>query len=118
MANVSLRSLRFRNEREATWLQLEDLLKRLERSSAAQPERRGHAGDPSLYRATLSSLSVARATSLDLALIEYLEALCARAYFFVYGARTTFMQRIGDFFAHSWPQRGAQHVARDHRRGA
>ena len=40
-----------------------------------------------LYRAALSSLSVARATSLDQSLIDYLESLCARAYFFVYGAR-------------------------------
>jgi uncharacterized membrane protein SpoIIM required for sporulation len=58
---------------------------------------------PALYRAALSSLSVARATSLDQALIEYLEALCARAYFFVYGARTTLASRIERFFAHDWP---------------
>jgi uncharacterized membrane protein SpoIIM required for sporulation len=46
---------------------------------------------------------VARATSLDQALIDYLEALCARAYFFVYGARTTLFGRIEQFFAHDWP---------------
>ena len=103
MANVSLRSLRFRQEREATWVQLEDLLKRLERRSPASLSDEDMLAIPSLYRATLSSLSVARATSLDLALIEYLEALCARAYFFVYGARTTLAERIGDFFAYSWP---------------
>ena len=34
-------------------------------------------------------LSVARETSLDLELITYLEGLCARAYFFVYGVRTS-----------------------------
>ena len=34
-----------------------------------------------------SSLSVARETSLDRALVEYLESLCARAYFFLYGGK-------------------------------
>ena len=66
-----------------------------------------------LYRAALSSLSVARATSLDQALIDYLEALCARAYFFVYGARTTLGGRIARFFRHDWPRGGARSVARD-----
>ena len=33
---------------------------------------------PALYRTTLSSLAVARATSLDVALIDYLEALALR----------------------------------------
>ncbi|MES1158653.1 MAG: stage II sporulation protein M [Terricaulis silvestris] len=59
---------------------------------------------PTLYRAALSSLSVARSTSLDAALIEYLEALCARAYFFVYGARSTLIERIGKFFSRDWPR--------------
>jgi hypothetical protein len=36
---------------------------------------------PLLYRSALSSLSVARETSLDRALIGYLEQLCTRAYF-------------------------------------
>ena len=58
---------------------------------------------PALYRQALSSLSVARATSLDSALIDYLEALCARAYFFVYGARASLRERIDRFFAHDWP---------------
>ena len=49
---------------------------------------------PVLYRATLSSLSVARATSLDHSLIDYLESLSTRAYFFVYGARAILM--VGD----------------------
>jgi uncharacterized membrane protein SpoIIM required for sporulation len=58
---------------------------------------------PALYRQALSSLSVARATSLDQALVDYLEALCARAYFFVYGARTSLRERAERFFAHDWP---------------
>ncbi|MBS0384368.1 MAG: stage II sporulation protein M [Proteobacteria bacterium] len=58
---------------------------------------------PALYRATLSSLSVAPASSLDQALVDYLEALSARAYFFVYGSRTTLAERLLDFFASAWP---------------
>jgi uncharacterized membrane protein SpoIIM required for sporulation len=59
---------------------------------------------PVLYRGALSSLSVARETSLDLELISYLEALCARAYFFVYGVRTSAWRRLQLFFAVDWPK--------------
>jgi uncharacterized membrane protein SpoIIM required for sporulation len=99
----TLRSLRFRTERQGTWQRLDELLKRIERRSAGSLSDEEMLEIPALYRATLSSLSVARATSLDQALIDYLEALSARAYFFVYGARTTLSDRIGDFFARSWP---------------
>ena len=68
---------------------------------------------PILYRGALSSLSVARETSLDLELITYLEGLCARAYFFVYGVRTSAGSRIGAFFARDWPRGDAGPVARD-----
>lgn len=103
MNDVALRSLRFRQEREATWLRLEELLNRVERRSPNALSDEDMLAIPGLYRSTLSSLSVARATSLDEALIDYLEALAARAYFFVYGARSTLVQRVGDFFANSWP---------------
>jgi uncharacterized membrane protein SpoIIM required for sporulation len=102
--DVSLRSLRFRTERQATWQRLDELLKKIERRSADSLSDEEMLAIPALYRATLSSLSVARATSLDQALIDYLEALSARAYFFVYGARTTLVERIGEFFARSWPR--------------
>jgi len=56
-----------------------------------------------LYRAALSSLSVARETSLDRALIAYLEQLCTRAYFQIYGVPTSALRQIARFFAKSWP---------------
>jgi uncharacterized membrane protein SpoIIM required for sporulation len=99
----SLRSLRFRLEREATWERLEKLLTQTERRSPQSLSDEDMLAIPALYRATLSSLSVARATSLDQALVDYLEALSARAYFFVYGARTTLAERIFDFFVNTWP---------------
>lgn len=103
MDDATLRSLRFRREREASWRHLEQLLAQVERRSARSLSDEDMVTFPALYRAALSSLSVARATSLDQALIDYLEALCARAYFFVYGARTTLFGRIEQFFTHDWP---------------
>jgi uncharacterized membrane protein SpoIIM required for sporulation len=103
MSDAILRSLRFREEREATWRRLEHLLARIERRSPASLSDEDLLAIPSLYRATLSSLSVARATSLDKALIDYLEALSARAYFFVYGPRTTLRESVVGFFARRWP---------------
>jgi uncharacterized membrane protein SpoIIM required for sporulation len=103
MEGLRLKSYRFRAEREADWRKLETLLARAEgRGPAALSEDQLLAA-PVLYRAALSSLSVARATSLDQGVIDYLESLCARAYFFVYGTRSTLSQRIGRFFAHDWP---------------
>jgi uncharacterized membrane protein SpoIIM required for sporulation len=58
---------------------------------------------PVLYRGALSSLSVARETSLDLELVTYLEWLCARAYFFLYGVRTSAAARLRQFLVHDWP---------------
>ena len=93
----------FRAEREGDWVRLETLVTRVERGSL------GTLGDddllalPLLYRATLSALSVARETSLDRALVAYLEALSARAYFVVYGVRTRATGRLRTFFARAWP---------------
>ncbi len=59
---------------------------------------------PALYRTTLSSLSVARDTSLDRALVNYLERLCTRAYFQIYGVQTPAWRQLTGFFARSWPE--------------
>jgi len=104
VADDTLRSLRFRQERQDAWLRLEQLLRKAEGGSARRLSDEDLVAIPALYRAALSSLSVARSTSLDAALIEYLEALCARAYFFVYGARSTLFERLGRFFARDWPR--------------
>jgi uncharacterized membrane protein SpoIIM required for sporulation len=103
MAELRLKSSRFRAEREADWIKLEQLLTRAESRSAAALTDDELIALPVLYRAALSSLSVARATSLDRNLVDYLESLSARAYFFVYGARTGLASRIGRFFAYDWP---------------
>ena len=100
---TELRSRHFRAEREAEWARLESLLARLERGSLARLTTDELVAIPALYHAALSSLSVARATSLDHALVDYLEDLSTRAYFLVYGTRTGLVTRLGRFFAHDWP---------------
>ena len=103
MKELQLKSRRFRAEREGDWRRLESLLARVEGHSAAGLSDQELLAIPVLYRATLSSLSVARATSLDHSLIDYLESLSTRAYFFVYGTRAGIFTRLGRFFRETWP---------------
>lgn len=104
MAELQLKSRRFRAERELDWRRLEHLLRRAEAGGAGALTDEELLAVPVLYRGALSSLSVARATSLDAGLIDYLESLCTRAYFFVYGARTRLGERIASFFTRDWPR--------------
>ncbi len=94
---------RFRAAREADWRRLEEIVARAERRSVRALEDEELLALPILYRGALSSLSVARETSLDLELVTYLEGLCTRAYFFVYGVRSSPGKRLGAFFARDWP---------------
>src|SRR6185312_51922 len=100
--NDILKSRRFRLEREADWKRLEDLLNRFEKGRGNSLTDDEVIAIPVLYRATLSSLSMARAISLDQSLVSYLEGLSTRAYFCVYGARTTVIERLARFFAQDW----------------
>jgi uncharacterized membrane protein SpoIIM required for sporulation len=99
----ALPSARFRAEREADWRRLEELLTRAEKRSAAALSDEELLALPTLYRATVSALAVARETSLDRALIDYLEGLSTRAYFFLYGVRGRLGPRLRQFFRHDWP---------------
>jgi len=96
-------SRRFRAQREAEWRRLEEIVARAEAGSLRKLADEDLLALPVLYRGALSSLSVARETSLDLELVTYLEDLCARAYFFVYGVRTGAGKRLRSFFATDWP---------------
>lgn len=93
----------FRAEREDDWRRLENLLRRAETRRLTSLSDDDLADLPILYRSALSSLSVARSTSLDVALVSYLEALCTRAYFFIYGVRTGFGQLVRQFLRSGWP---------------
>jgi uncharacterized membrane protein SpoIIM required for sporulation len=103
VSGLELRSHRFRAEREADWRRLEALLKKAETRRARDLGQEELIALPLLYRAAVSSLSVARATSLDAGLIAYLESLTSRAYFFVYGTRTRLRERLLRFFRNDWP---------------
>ena len=103
MSELQLKSTRFREEREAGWRRLESLLAKVEKGSAASLSDEDLLAIPVLYRAALSSLSVARAISLDRSLLDYLESLCARAYFLVYGVRGTIWSSLWRVFLDDWP---------------
>ncbi|MDB5720854.1 MAG: stage sporulation protein [Alphaproteobacteria bacterium] len=96
-------ALSLRSEREEEWRRLERLLAICEKKSPRALDDEDLMALPILYRDALSSLSVARETSLDLELITYLEWLCARAYFFLYGVRTSAAGRIRQFVLRDWP---------------
>jgi hypothetical protein len=98
-----LKSQRFRQAREDDWNRLERLMDKAEKGSASKLTDAEILAVPVLYRSTLSALSVARETSLDQGLIDYLETLSARAYFFVYGSRATIQDRLVAFFRTDWP---------------
>lgn len=103
MRELQLKSTRFREEREAGWKRLESLLAKVERGPAAGLSDEELLAIPVLYRAALSSLSVARTISLDRSLLDYLESLCARAYFVVYGVRGSIWTSLGRFFLDDLP---------------
>lgn len=108
----ALRSAAFRRDREQTWRQLEILIAQAERSGLHRLSAQDVTALAANYRATLSSLSVARAISLDRNVVEYLEALCARAYFVVYGPKRSALESVRWFFVSGFP--GAVRDARAH----
>ncbi len=87
---AALRSDRFRLEREADWMRLEAIVKRMESGRLRKISDEDLLALPVLYRTVASSLSVARETSLDAATLAYLDTLVQRAWFLVYGPRTGF----------------------------
>ena len=95
---------RFRQAHEADWARLDAIVTRMEKRSIRALADEELLALPGLYRTTLSSLSVARDTSLDRSLITYLEQLSTRAYFQIYGVQTPAHRQIARFFASSWPE--------------
>lgn len=94
---------RFRQAHEGDWERLEQIVTRMEKRSIRSLADEDLLALPGLYRTTLSSLSVARDTSLDRGLITYLERLSTRAYFQIYGVQTPVWRQLTSFFTRSWP---------------
>ncbi|MEM9852179.1 MAG: stage II sporulation protein M [Pseudomonadota bacterium] len=98
-----MRSSRFRQEREADWKQLEELVT-LAETRGIQAMDFAQARDlAALYRQATTSLAIAREISLDRALLAYLEALCARAYLSVYAPQERVGGVVRRFFTQSAP---------------
>lgn len=98
VAAAVLRSDRFRLEREGDWVRLDAMITAMEKGKVRKLADEDVMALPVLYRNLLSSLSIARESSLDAGLIAYLESLTLRAYFIVYGTRTTFGGWARSFF--------------------
>ena len=98
-----MKSYRFREEREADWSLLDRIVTRAEKRGVKALSDEDLTALPRLYRQAVSSLSVARSISLDQNVLAYLETLCARAYFFVYGTRASIGERIAQYFRRDWP---------------
>lgn len=101
---ATLRSAQFRNKREDAWRDLERLLEKAEKGGLEGLTSAELLRLPRLYRATLSSLSVARSISLDRNMVDYLENLTTRAFIFVYGPKRRLGAVIADFLFDSWPR--------------
>jgi uncharacterized membrane protein SpoIIM required for sporulation len=104
MSKPLLRSYEFRREREATWLELEALVERVEKRGIGNLSAAELARMPVLYRAALSSLSVARSISLDRNVVVFLESLCGRAYLCVYSSKRRFKTALVEFLTAGLPQ--------------
>ena len=102
--NVVVNASRFRAAHESDWERLDQLVRLMEQRSIRALSDDDILALPLLYRTTLSSLAVARDTSLDRGLITYLEQLTTRAYFQIYGVQTSVWRQLGHFFARGWPE--------------
>lgn len=103
-AITTLRSVRFREEREADWAALETILTRAEQAGPqglSWDEARQLA---QLYRQASNALAVAREISLDKGLLDYLEALVARAYLVVYAPQQSAGGLVRAFFRDRAPR--------------
>ncbi len=98
-----LKSREFRKGREEGWRELEDMVRRVERRGVHSLSLDELERLPILYRAALSSLSVARTIALDRNLLLYLENLALRAYLAVYGPSFDPIEGLRKFFAHDLP---------------
>jgi uncharacterized membrane protein SpoIIM required for sporulation len=103
LRTLVLKSREFRKGREEGWRELESLVERVERRGVHALSLDELERLPILYRAALSSLSVARTIALDRNLLLYLENLALRAYLAVYGPRVDPLEGLRNFFVYDLP---------------
>src|SRR5690606_27220136 len=102
IAAASLRSDRFRLERETDWRRLDGIVTDLEKNRVRRISDEDLLALPVLYRQAASSLAVAREISLDAGTLAYLESLVRRAWFQVYGPRTSLLHWLRRFLGGGW----------------
>jgi uncharacterized membrane protein SpoIIM required for sporulation len=100
---IALKSSEFRKGREDGWRELEALVGCVERRGMGALTLDELQRLPILYRAALSSLSVARTIALDRNLLLYLESLALRAFLAVYGPRLSPLEGLRAFLGHELP---------------
>ena len=103
-AELRIRSARFRAEREAGWVRLDALVGRAEKSGPRSLDYQEAIELAGLYRQAVNALSVARAISMDRALLAYLDALCARAYMVIYAPQESLRGAVGRLLARDIPR--------------
>ncbi|MBI5170260.1 MAG: stage II sporulation protein M [Candidatus Eisenbacteria bacterium] len=99
-----LKSAQFRREREASWRELEELLDRIDEGGLRHLDHDEARRLPTLHRMVTSSLSVARAISLDQNLLEYLTHLACRSHLIVYAGRREPLRAFAAFFGTRLPR--------------
>jgi uncharacterized membrane protein SpoIIM required for sporulation len=100
---IVLKSSEFRKGREASWRELDEMVRRVERRGVRALSLEELLRLPILYRAALSSLSVARTIALDRNLLLYLESLSLRSFLAVYGPRVSPLEGLKAFFVQELP---------------
>ena len=99
-----MKSLRFRREREASWLELEALVDRVAERGAGSLSGYELERFPLLHRSVLSSLSVARAIALDRALVDYLDNLALRSFLAFYAPPLDLWATLRNFLVRGFPR--------------
>jgi uncharacterized membrane protein SpoIIM required for sporulation len=101
---LTLKSREFRKEREAGWTELETLVSQAHQNGMTSLSTEDLRRLPLLYRAALSSLSVARSIALDRALLAYLEDLSLRAFLAIYARPLAVVEAIREYLLRSLPR--------------
>jgi uncharacterized membrane protein SpoIIM required for sporulation len=101
---LELKSSQFRRERESAWRDLERLVTWAEARGLRSLTASELHQLPSLLRGAASSLSVARAISLDKNLLAYLNALVCRAHLTVYSTKQRVGEALAAFFTRQLPR--------------
>ncbi len=100
---LQLKSQKFREARQPEWRKLNSQLDKVEKRGLGVFSIDELLNLPLLYRQAMSSLSMAQSISLDRNMITYLQALCVRAYVYIYGPQTRFKDVLSSFFITGWP---------------